>query len=129
MPHNCDSERETPPSSLDNANLPKISPGADLFWQCHRCWGRLMPRTYRSLYLTEESIPVPIDMIRELLLCASALLLLAYVADSLFSFRDDPREPPRVRSKIPLIGHVIGLMRHGPTYYKQMRFDDSFRKL
>ncbi|KHO00583.1 Cytochrome P450 [Metarhizium album ARSEF 1941] len=61
-------------------------------------------------------------MIRELLYGVAAAALLAYTADFLFSLRDDPREPPRVRPAIPLVGHVLGIMRRGPTYYTETRF-------
>lgn len=58
-------------------------------------------------------------MIRELAYGLVGLVLLAYVVDFLYSLRDDPREPPRIRPKVPIIGHVLGLMQHGPTYYKK----------
>ena len=50
------------------------------------------------------------------------LILLAYVGEYVFAFRDDPREPTRLRSKVPLIGHVLGLIRHGPSYHSKLRY-------
>lgn len=74
-----------------------------------------------ATYHAQGVISVHVKMVRELAYVAAGLLLLAYVVDFLFSLGDDPREPPRVSSKIPLIGHVVGLMRHGPTYYRRTR--------
>jgi hypothetical protein len=33
----------------------------------------------------------------------------------------DPREPPVVYSKIPLLGHLIGMLIEGPLYIKKIR--------
>lgn len=30
----------------------------------------------------------------------------------------DPREPPMAPTKIPVIGHIIGLLWHGKKYYQ-----------
>lgn len=30
--------------------------------------------------------------------------------------KPDPREPPAVESKIPIVGHLIGMLRHGVAY-------------
>ncbi|KAL4747285.1 hypothetical protein BDW72DRAFT_17898 [Aspergillus terricola var. indicus] len=37
----------------------------------------------------------------------------------------DPREPPEVHSKIPIIGHLLGLLRHGMGYFSQMAAENS----
>ncbi|RYP81459.1 hypothetical protein DL770_005892 [Monosporascus sp. CRB-9-2] len=58
-------------------------------------------------------------MLRELLYGVTGLVLLAYTADFFYNVGDDPLEPTRIRSRVPLIGHVLGLMRHGPTYYRK----------
>lgn len=60
-------------------------------------------------------------MILKLIYSVTGLVVLAYMVDFIFSVCDDPREPPRLRPKIPVIGHVIGLMRHGPSYSKITR--------
>ena len=39
-----------------------------------------------------------------------------------FSPQPDSREPPVLRSSIPYIGHIIGLLRHGTRYYEQTRY-------
>ena len=61
-------------------------------------------------------------MLREIVYSAGALLALAFAVDFYFSLRDDPREPPRLRPKIPLIGHLIGLIRYGTVYYSVTRY-------
>lgn len=40
----------------------------------------------------------------------------------LISPKIDPREPPVVYAKVPLIGHIIGMMRQGPHYLKNLRY-------
>ncbi|KAH5079858.1 hypothetical protein HBH95_082520 [Parastagonospora nodorum] len=32
----------------------------------------------------------------------------------------DPREPPIVHPKLPFLGHIIGMLREGPQYYKRV---------
>lgn len=56
-------------------------------------------------------------MIREILYVVVGLILLAYAAEAAYSSRDDPREPPRLKPKVPLVGHAIGLVQHGPAYF------------
>jgi hypothetical protein len=34
----------------------------------------------------------------------------------------DPREPPIVHPKVPLLGHIIGMLREGPLYYRRVRY-------
>lgn len=36
--------------------------------------------------------------------------------------KQDAAEPPFVRARVPVIGHLLGLMRHGVTYYRMLRF-------
>lgn len=33
----------------------------------------------------------------------------------------DPREPLVVHPKIPLIGHIIGMLQEGPWYFRTVR--------
>lgn len=44
-----------------------------------------------------------------------------YVLDHLYIPRHLPDEPPAVRSSIPYLGHIIGLLRHGIKYYEITR--------
>jgi hypothetical protein len=60
-------------------------------------------------------------MIYELGYGIVALVLLAYTAEFVLSLRDDSKEPPRLRSKVPLIGHVLGIIRSGPSYHSQLK--------
>ena len=43
------------------------------------------------------------------------------LADFCLRAYGDPKEPPYVPARIPLIGHVIGLLTHGTSYYNQIR--------
>lgn len=56
-------------------------------------------------------------MLREIAYGLVGLVILAYTLEFSLGFFDDPREPPRVSPSIPIIGHVLGLVRHGAKYY------------
>ncbi|KAB8229511.1 cytochrome P450 [Aspergillus alliaceus] len=60
-------------------------------------------------------------MLQELMYGLVALALLAYATEYAFSLEDDPREPPRLPSKVPLIGHVLGLLTSGTSYHSKLR--------
>lgn len=49
------------------------------------------------------------------LLILGAVAALGYVV--YHGSRRDPREPPLVPSKIPLIGHLLGQVRYGVEYW------------
>lgn len=34
----------------------------------------------------------------------------------------DPREPPVIHSRLPLVGHIIGMWWYGPTYYRLVKY-------
>ncbi|KAL2176533.1 cytochrome P450 [Thermothelomyces heterothallicus CBS 202.75] len=51
---------------------------------------------------------------------AAVVALVLLLLDRLLNLPHDPQEPPLVRPKIPLIGHVIGLLRHGTRYYSMI---------
>lgn len=60
-------------------------------------------------------------MLRELAYGIGALVVLAYAVDFFFSLQDAPNEPPRLRPKLPLIGHLVGLLQYGSVYYSMTR--------
>lgn len=64
-------------------------------------------------------------MIHELGYYLLGLILLAYAAEYLLGLTDNAQEPPRLRSNIPLIGHVLGIIRNGPSYHSRLRYDES----
>jgi hypothetical protein len=33
----------------------------------------------------------------------------------------DPREPPEIKPAIPVVGHIINLVRNGLSYYTKLR--------
>lgn len=45
-------------------------------------------------------------------------LIVAFVLLWQWTERRDPREPPYIRSKIPFIGHVLGMIRYGGKYFQ-----------
>ncbi|KAM5349248.1 hypothetical protein ACJ41O_005755 [Fusarium nematophilum] len=58
-------------------------------------------------------------MFREIIYSLAGLVLLAYAAEWALTLFDDPREPERIQPRVPLVGHLLGLMRNGPAYYSQ----------
>ena len=46
-----------------------------------------------------------------------------YILRSRFGTQVDPREPPFVKPRVPLIGHALGLLRHGSNYWVQVEYD------
>jgi hypothetical protein len=57
-----------------------------------------------------------------LLLAAGGVVIVFYLLIRFLTLPHDPQEPPLVRPKIPLIGHVIGLLRHGTKYYSDVAY-------
>ncbi len=92
------------------------------------CSRHFQAHRYKESHLQSASLyraaPIIATMIRELAYGIAGLVLLAYTVDFLFSLGDDPREPPRIRPKVPLVGHLLGIMGSGPVYYSQTRSED-----
>ncbi len=53
-----------------------------------------------------------------ILLALTALAVLAWKA---LHISMDPREPPLIRPKIPLVGHLIGMLRYQTAYFEKLR--------
>jgi hypothetical protein len=60
-------------------------------------------------------------MASSLLYGVVAALFAVYLLDAYFCRRRHPQEPPYLRPKIPLFGHLIGLAMHGSSYYSLVR--------
>ncbi|CAN8099089.1 unnamed protein product [Discula destructiva] len=60
-------------------------------------------------------------MLFELITGVVGLIVVAYAAEYVFGYKDDSLEPHRLPSKVPLIGHVIGLIQSGPSYHSTLR--------
>ncbi|KAF4331610.1 hypothetical protein FBEOM_14635 [Fusarium beomiforme] len=56
-------------------------------------------------------------MLREVAYSVAGFVLLAYAAEWILSLFDDPREPKRLQSKIPLFGHLWGMMKYSSGYH------------
>lgn len=48
------------------------------------------------------------------------LVTICYLSDWLFSLWDSPSSPPRVRPRVPVIGHLLGLIKSGTSYYTEL---------
>ena len=55
------------------------------------------------------------ENINVLLLLVGTVAFLVIVSH-FFSAKHDPREPPLIPPKFPVIGHVIGMVQHGVAY-------------
>lgn len=49
----------------------------------------------------------------------AAFLLLRLVEH--LTLRPGPKEPPLVKTSVPFIGHILGLLRYGVSYYIHLR--------
>lgn len=67
-------------------------------------------------------------MIHELGYCLLGLVLLVYAAEYLLGLTDNVQEPPRLRSNIPLIGHILGIISDGPSYHSRLRYGECESK-
>ena len=56
-----------------------------------------------------------------LLCCLGLALTVAYGIVRLYIPKHHRNEPPLVPSTIPLVGHILGLLRHGSLYYQLTR--------
>lgn len=61
-------------------------------------------------------------MLYELTFSFLGLLGLAYALEFVLSLKDDSREPRRLSPRIPLIGHVYGIVKYGTVYYNETRY-------
>jgi hypothetical protein len=60
-------------------------------------------------------------MLSTVVYASLAFISVCFLSDWLISLQDGPGEPPRARSKIPLIGHLLGLIKSGTAYFTQVR--------
>ena len=60
-------------------------------------------------------------MLSELTYTLVGLVMLVYALEYALGLRYDAREPPRLPSRIPLIGHLLGIVKYGTVYYNQTR--------
>jgi hypothetical protein len=47
------------------------------------------------------------------------------VLGRLFSKKRDPREPPLLPSGIPYVGHIIGMLTQGVSYFAKVRYGNT----
>jgi hypothetical protein len=53
-------------------------------------------------------------------LCGLAAALVVFLINAL-RFKVDPREPPVIYPRLPLIGHVVGLLTEGSIYARKIQ--------
>ncbi len=59
-------------------------------------------------------------MLREVAYSLLGLVIFALALEWAWALFDAPGEPVRLRSKIPVVGHLLGILKHGTTYYNQV---------
>ncbi len=52
--------------------------------------------------------------------CALGAIALGLVIQNLTSVSVDPREPPILRPRIPIVGHLVGLLQHHGVYLMRL---------
>lgn len=60
-------------------------------------------------------------MLNEAVLTLTVVTILAYCLEFFSRALDDPREPPRLTPRVPIIGHALGFLRGGFDYYMQTK--------
>jgi len=51
------------------------------------------------------------------------IILVSFLPLKFLGFEDvEPQEPPVVRSRMPLVGHLIGLLKHHNNYFTMLRY-------
>jgi hypothetical protein len=56
---------------------------------------------------------------------ALAVVVFLLALDRRYMPKQASNEPPVVKSLIPYIGHIVGLIRHGTRYYQNLRYGSS----
>lgn len=57
-----------------------------------------------------------------LFLTVVTVLIIGFLVNHLSSPKFDPREPPLVKPRIPIIGHLIGLIRYQNEYFNRLGY-------
>ncbi|KAI5457677.1 cytochrome P450 [Mariannaea sp. PMI_226] len=58
-------------------------------------------------------------MFREIAYGLLGLIVLVYALEKSLRLFDDPREPPSLPAGVPLVGHLIGMLQEGVSYYSR----------
>jgi len=56
---------------------------------------------------------------------ALAVVVFLFALDRHYMPKQASNEPPVVKSFIPYVGHIVGLIRHGTRYYQNLRYGSS----
>jgi hypothetical protein len=70
-----------------------------------------------------ENIPYSVNTLssfapRDVVILGGVIVASIWLLDFILSPRLDPNEPPLIKPTIPLIGHIIGIIRHQNTYHR-----------
>jgi hypothetical protein len=65
---------------------------------------------------TSPALPVSV-----LSLLVAAATVVAVILHRFLAIDYDPREPPIIKPRIPYIGHILGIIRHGTKYFDTVK--------
>jgi hypothetical protein len=65
---------------------------------------------------------VILDQYRLLLVLFCLGVVIVIASKRIFDVKYDPREPPIISHPIPFIGHVIGMFKHGASYFDFIKY-------
>ena len=51
----------------------------------------------------------------------ASIVVVAIALEHFMGFKLDPKEPPLIPQRIPYVGHLISILRHGARFYLRMR--------
>lgn len=60
------------------------------------------------------------------LLAVLSIIPIYFMLDRFLTAPHDTREPPVIPQSIPFIGHVLGMLRHGSSYYTKITYVHTY---
>jgi hypothetical protein len=49
------------------------------------------------------------------------VIAIGVLLSNLLRVKIDPREPPVIHPTVPLLGHIIGLLKEGPRFFRRVK--------
>ena len=112
--------------SHSTSSLP-LPPSQTNFSSCQWALVRSTRSTAKSSP-AEASRSLPFQT-NKFVITAAVIVLVGLLLKYLSTQRTDPREPPLVKPRIPLIGHLVGLIRYQNEYFTRLGYVNSARRI
>ena len=100
-------------TSLYTPSMAIVAPAEHIIYQTH-------------IHLTEALATK--RMLYSLTVTAALIAPICYLLDLLYAPKHLPNETPLLLPRIPYVGHIIGLLRHGTRYFETTRQVQPRRK-